>query len=287
MTAYQDVFSLEGLEEGSILYISIQVSDDHPMRDAVLTTDPAPDYDLHRLVRLLGEGSRRYFSRKVFDGTKMEFPSDLSPYRGVIIGCSVHSVNPVDGALQQWQKKLIEFVRYAVLECHIPYLGICGGAQIGLAAFDGQVGSNPVGVGFTPEIERSFLIRETEISLTNEGRCDPLLEGCSDSFGMTAIHSDYMKHAPEDKGFKTLANSSDIGNQIVAYGDKVRLIGLHPEVTREFLDDTVDPLLAAGAFSNIPREEVMSAFDGINPDLTSNRKIVLNFLKNFCTNTSV
>lgn len=282
MIDQENEFSIDGLAENSILYISIQASECHPMRDAVLITDPAPDYDLTRLVRLLGAGSRKYFSARVYDGTRMEFPADLSSFKGLVIGCSVHSVNPMDGPLFPWQEKLIEFVRHAVIDCKIPFLGICGGAQLGVVAFGGTIGPNPRGLGFEPDRERSFLVRETLVTLTESGECDPLLENCKLQFGMAAMHSDYMHSVPEEKGFKVLANSNDLPNQIVAFGSNVRLVGLHPEVTREFLDESVENLLDAGAFSELPRFKIEEAFSSISPDYMSNYNIVKNFLVNFC-----
>ena len=275
-------YQVDGLPERSILYISINVAADHPMRAAVALTDPMPDMDLGRLTRLLGEGSRRYFCEKVIDATTEPLPEDLSAYCGLIIGCSAHSVNPADGPLLPWQVSVRNLVRAAIHDFNLPYLGICGGGQIGLNALGGQVGPNPAGVGFTPEHERSLLIGETTVELTQDGLDDPLFEGCPPVLGMTAIHSDYMQQIPQDNKFKVLAHSKLIPNQAIAYGDRVRLLGLHPEVTREFLDATVELLLDAGGFASLPRDQVNAAFDSISAEARFGKKVVDNFLKNFC-----
>lgn len=276
-------FVVQSLKENSILYVSINVAQDHPMKAVTKQTDPLPDLDLNRLTLLLGTGSRKYFYDVVIDGTCEALPEDLSGFSGLIIGCSAHSMNAADGSLKQWQQQVIDFVRRAVIEFNLPYLGICGGGQLGLRAFGGNVGPNPKGVGFTPEKERSLLIGTTQIELTEKGKIDPLFRGCKERFGMAAIHADYMVDAPREKGFTVLANSSKIPNQVIAYGDKVRLLGLHPEVTRSYLDGTVDSLLDAGAFSPIPINELKRAFSRVCPDPQSNRLIVSNFLRYFCT----
>lgn len=280
-------FVVDSLKENSILYVSINVTQDHPIKAAAMQADPLPDLDLNRLILLLGSGSRKYFYDIVIDGTCEALPEDLSGFSGLIIGCSAHSMNAADGPLEQWQKQVIDLVRRAVLEFNLPYLGICGGGQLGLTALGGKVGPNPKGVGFTPERERSLLIGTTQIELTEKGKIDPLFRGCKEQFGMAAIHADYMIDVPLEKGFTVLANSPKIPNQVVAYGDKVRLLGLHPEVTRSYLDESVDYLLDAGAFSSIPVDELKRAFSGVCPDSQSNYLIVSNFLRYFCAENTL
>ncbi len=275
-------FSIPNLPNNSVLYVSINVSPDHPMKKAVEKTDPYPDMDLNRLIKLLGAGSRRYFYETVIDGTHENLPQDLSQFSGLIIGCSAHSMNPADGHFKPWQEQVIQLVKRAVHDFNLPYLGICGGGQLGLTALGGLVGPNPKGVGFTPDLERSLHIGTTQIQLTEEGELDPLFDGCKSQFGMTAIHADYMLSAPEEKGFRVLANSKAIPNQVIAYGDRVRLLGLHPEVSRSYLDETLPDLLSEGGFSSIPKEELESAFSSICPDPESNRLIISNFLSKFC-----
>jgi hypothetical protein len=106
--------------------------------------------------------------------------------------------------------------------------------------------------------------------------------GCKPMFGMTAIHSDNMAEIPSE-GFQVLAHSEESPNQVVAYGERVRLLGLHPEVSAEFLARTIQPIIDAGAFSSVPREELRAAFASICPSPESNRLILRNFLTHFCT----
>ncbi|GAB4561100.1 MAG: hypothetical protein Tsb0020_08340 [Haliangiales bacterium] len=277
-------FTVEDLPEGSILYVSINVAPDHPLRESVHRyMDPPPDLDLGRLTRSLGPGSRRYFASPVIDGTIDDLPENLSEYRALIIGCSGHSANLDRGPLAPWQERVLKLIQRAVHDYKLPYLGICGGGQLGLVALGGAVGPNPAGVGFKPEEPGSLLIRTTEVTLTEAGQNDPLFEGCATHFGMTAIHADYMSEAPPDKGFVPLAHSADVPNQALAYGDRVRLLGLHPEVTREFLDDTIGPVLDAGAFAVAPRSVLDETFAAICPTPSENAKIIRNFMVNFAT----
>jgi GMP synthase-like glutamine amidotransferase len=275
-------FDVPGLPERSVLYVSANVAPDHPLRESVETyMDPLPDLDLGRITTSLGPGSRRYFVERVLDGTVDELPEDLSGLRGLVIGCSAYSVNLERGPLKPWQERLIALVRRAVFEYRLPYLGLCGGGQLGLVAMGGRVGPNPVGVGFHPDRAGSLVIRTTQVELTEAGKADPLFDGVPASFGMTAIHSDYMAGVPQD-GFTVLASSADIPNQAVAYGDRVRLLGLHPEVTREFLTRTIDPVIEAGAFAVVSKQVLRETFSGLCPTPEGNRRILQNFITHFC-----
>jgi GMP synthase (glutamine-hydrolysing) len=275
-------FEVPGLPERSILYVSINVAPDHPLREAVVThMDPLPDLDLGRLCASLGPGSRSYFVERVLDGTTDALPTELSGLRGLIIGCSAYSVSLERGPLKPWQQRVMDLVRRAVFDYKLPYLGLCGGGQLGLVALGGRVSPNPRGVGFTPEQAGSLVIRTTQVELTEAGKADPLFAGVQPSFGMTAIHSDYMAEVPGE-GFTVLAHSKDIPNQAVAYGDRVRLLGLHPEVTAEFLARTIHPVIDAGAFPSVPREKLRDIFTSICPTPEANRLILKNFLTYFC-----
>jgi GMP synthase-like glutamine amidotransferase len=275
-------FEVPGLPERSVLYVSANVAPDHPLRAAVVThMDPLPDLDLGRITSSLGDGSRRYFVERVLDGTSEQLPRDLSGLRGLVVGCSSYSANLERGPLAPWQERVVALIRLAVLEYKLPYLGLCGGGQLGLVALGGRVGPNPAGVGVAASQPGSIAIRTTEVELTEAGRRDPLFLGVPPTFGMTAIHADYMAEVPSE-GFTVLAHSRDIPNQVVAFGDRVRLLGLHPEVTREFLARTIEPVIAAGAFGSVPRPALREAFANLCPTPESNRLILQNFLTHFC-----
>ncbi len=175
----------------------------------------------------------------------------------------------------------MNLIRLAVHEYKMPYLGMCGGGQLGLVALGGRVGPNPRGVGFAPETEGSLLVRTTEVELTEAGKKDPLLKGMPPAFGLQAIHSDYLSEAPADEGFEVLAHAADIPNQIVAYGDRARLFGVHPEMSRTFIHQLAEGFIATGAFP-VPTASLQAAVDGIRETAEANDLIVKNFLSEFC-----
>ncbi len=210
--------AIAGLPDRSILYISANVHASHPMFNLVRThIDPLPDLDLARISRALGPWVRKYFAERVIDATSEDLPSDIARYRGIMVGCSVHSVNTDRGELAPWQSRPMTFVRRAILEHDKPFLGLCGGGQIGFAALGGKVRENPVGVGFTPERRGSMVVRTTQVNLTDDGRAHPIFRGCPDTLGIQALHSEYLAEIPRDPRFQVLAQSSDVPNQVVAF----------------------------------------------------------------------
>jgi GMP synthase (glutamine-hydrolysing) len=275
--------SIAGLPERSILYISANVHASHPMHRVVRDhLDPLPDLDLSRISRALGPWVRRYFADRVIDATSEELPVDLSMYRGVVLGCSAHSVNTERNTLAPWQSRLVDFVRRAVIDADLPYLGLCGGGQIGLVALGGAVRQNPPGVGFTPDRPGSLVVRTTEVRLTDAGRRDPLFVGCPPSLGINALHSEYLAELPSGHGWRALAHADDVPNQVVAFGDKVRLFGLHPELTFEFLQETASAVVQANGFAQVPRDDLLAAFARMKATLHANTTVLRNFLSRIC-----
>lgn len=270
------------LPDNSLLYISINVDHEHPLRGVVeRSVDPLPDLDLGRITRLLGPSVRRYF-RTVVDGTIDAFPSDLSDIDGIVVGCSGHSVNLAKGPLKPWQERLIQFVRKAILVDDIPYLGLCGGGQVGLVALGGVVESNPPNVGTFSSEPGSIVIGPTRLALTDKGKADVIFQGCSDDLVMAGLHSDYMATLPEAVACDVLANGTKLCNQVIGYKDKVRLFGVHPEISQEFLDETAEQILDEGGFAVAERKDVARAFATMSPNVENNRRVIENFIFGIC-----
>lgn len=243
--------------------------------------DPLPDMDLGRVVESSGPWIREYFAEKVIDGTTESLPTDLSPYSGLVVGCSLHFVNPAREPIFPWQTRIMDLIRTAVHDYRMPFLGMCGGGQLGLTALGGRVGYNPKGVGFYPDNEGSLLIRTTQVEQTEAGRNDPLFKGMPQRFGLQAIHSDYLIEAPAESGFRPLAHASDLPNQIIAYRDKAWLLGAHPEMSKQFILGLAESFIATGAFP-VPTERLRGAISGIQETTEANNLIVRNFLTEAC-----
>jgi len=275
---------IPGLPDRSVLYISVVTHPTHPLHGVMRgRVHPAPDLDLARFVQGGGAGLRRYFAEHVVDGPTAAPPKDLRGYRGVVIGCSLHYFNPDRAPLAPWQQDLVRFVRRVIVDEKLPYFGCCGGASLAHIALGGALSKNPKGPGIDPSAEGSIVIRTTEITLTDEGRSDPLFASFPPSFGMHTVASDYVKDlAP---GCRALAHAADVPNQAIAYGDRVRLLpGLHPEMSRELLQEVAGALIHTGKFGTNPSDSdgMMGAIARITATPHANELLLANFLSAMC-----
>jgi GMP synthase-like glutamine amidotransferase len=284
MTTTQESRTIPGLDDGSILYVSATVHPTHPLHGTFRShVDPAPSYDLGRALKSVGPWIRRYFSEHIFDGTTETLPKDLSRYQGVVVGCSLHFINPERAPIEPWQQGILDLIKRAVHDYDLPFLGMCGGGQLGLVALGGRVGPNPAGVGLAPAAG-SAVVRTTDLKLTECGKRDPIFEGCDGPLSMVAIHSDYLAEAPASAGFSVLAHSDDIPNQVIAWGEKVRLFGVHPEMSSDFVRTMARNVVETGAFGPYPRQALYDAVARMGDTSNATNHVLPNFLAKLCAN---
>jgi len=279
----QQSTEIPGLPERSVLYVSATVHPNHPLHATFRRhVDPAPDFDLGRMVEGAGSWIRPYFAERVIDGTTEELPRDLSGYRGLVVGCSLHFVNPERMPVAPWQQRIMDLIKRAVFDHDMPFLGLCGGGQLGLVALGGRVGPNPAGPGVAPDQAGSLVLRTTPVRLTEEGQRDPLFKGCSPTMGMIAIHSDYLAECPASR-FTALAHADDLPNQVVGYGARARLFGLHPEMSARFVRRMAEAVIGTGEFGPYPKEALFRAVsEGVRETDESGAIIMRNFLSELC-----
>jgi len=276
---------IPGLPDGSVLYISVVTHPSHPMHEVNRRhLHPAPDFDVATYAARIGPWIRRYFAPVVIDGTTTPPPEDLTPYRAVMIGCSLHYFSAQRTPLVPWQEDLVRFVRRVIFETELPFFGVCGGAALGHLALGGELAPNVKGPGIDPETEGSIIFRTTELTLTEEGIADPLFRGFPRQFGVHSIHSDYIAElAP---GCRALAHSADIPNLAIAYGDRVRLVpGGHPELSDEYLRRSSPAFIRTGKFGTDPTkgDVMLNALSHIAPTPDANQHLLPNFLRHFCS----
>lgn len=277
--------SIPNLPNRSVLYVSATVHPTHPMHALYRKfVDPEPNIDFGRVLESVGQSIRPYFPDHIIDGTTEALPEDLSSYRGLIVGCSLHFMNPEREEITPWQHNIMRLIRRAVFEYDLPFLGLCGGGQIGLTALGGTVGPNPKGTGLEPHKSGSLVLRTTSVELTPEGKADPLFENCPDTCDMVAIHSDHLMEYPE--GFRVLGSSADIPNQVLAFGEKVRLFAAHPEMSTEFVQRVAKPIIDAGGLGPYSKSVLEKAVASMRPTPDANGRIIRNFLIHYCAGQS-
>jgi GMP synthase (glutamine-hydrolysing) len=132
-----------------------------------------------------------------------------------LITGSPHSVT----ALEPWAEALAAWTRDLV-EAGRPFLGVCYGHQLLAHAFGGTVTRNP----------RGYEVGTVEVTLTEEGRRDPLLGPLAEPAGALAFHSthnDAVVTLPS--GARRLAFNAVTEVQAFALGEHAWGVQFHPE----------------------------------------------------------
>ncbi len=102
-----------------------------------------------------------------------------------------------------------------------PVLAICYGHQLLADALGGEVGDNP----------RGRRIGTIEVTLTDEGRRDPLLGVFDSPVRFQATHRQVVVRPPE--GATRLASAALDENHAFRYGDRAWAVQFHPEFDAE------------------------------------------------------
>ena len=136
------------------------------------------------------------------------------------------SMNVDDETEFPWLLEEKALIRRAVRELHLPYMGICLGAQLLADALDGEVGQMTV-----PEVGL------LDVNLTAIGLNHPLMKGLPKRFKVLQWHGQEVKKLPS--GAKILASSAHCLVQAYVFGDRALGIQFHSEVTETTVEDWV------------------------------------------------
>lgn len=189
----------------------------------------------------------------------------VQPYKGVVVLGGPDSANDETPKMLAERGKVEE-----VLRRQIPYLGICLGLQVMVKAASGQVMKSPVKeVGFTDQQGEQHVV-----TLTGEGRQDPLFEGLDEVLPVFHLHGESV--GIKDR-MKLLATGKDCYNQIVRVGPTAYGIQSHFELTPEMLElwAMKDPDLTP-----IGKEKLLGQFATIQEAYTqTGNTLFRNFLK--------
>jgi len=110
-----------------------------------------------------------------------------------------------------------------ILKAEIPFLGVCLGAQLLAKASGASVGKSPVE-------ETGF----HDVSLTDDGRKDPLFRGVEGTFKVFQWHGDMFQIPPDGR---LLAENVNCGNQALRVGENAYGLQFHVEAGREMVID--------------------------------------------------
>ena len=177
---------------------------------------------------------------------------DLDDYSGIIIGGSpFNASDPVEdkSALQLRVEKELATLLDEVVERDLPFLGACYGV--------GTLGVHQGGV-----IDRTFgePPGAVEVTLTDEGRDDPLFAGMPTTFTAFVGHKEAVSTPPP--GSVVLATSPSCPVQAFRVGSHLYATQFHPELDVEGIVTRVQVYRNAGYFSPDALDEVIRGLRG-------------------------
>lgn len=154
----------------------------------------------------------------VYSFTDQELPDPSGISAAIVMGCPESVYNFRD---YPHLTKLYAFVA-AVIRQNLPYLGICGGAQMLAKVLGAEVKPNPVKE-----------IGSCQVHLTEKGKRDFLFNGFDDKFEVFQWHGDTFK---VPFGAELLVEGADCTNQAFRKGN---LVGLQFHLEAKLAEATV------------------------------------------------
>ncbi len=201
----------------------------------------------------------------IVDLDKGQSLPDLTNYKALVVLGGPDSANDDTSKM----KDELAFIQQA-LEAKVPYLGICLGLQTLVKAAGGRVVKGEVKeVGFiNPDGNQHT------VSVTAEGKADPLLAGLPDELNVFQLHGETVELT---SSMKVLATGKFCRNQIIKVAANAYGIQSHFEVTPEMLDVWAeqDPDLIP-----IGRNKLVADLEAIKQSYTNiGQTLLRNFLR--------
>lgn len=194
---------------------------------------------------------------------------DLDKYSGVIVGGSPFtSSDPADGksAVQHRVERELAALLDRIVAEDFPFLGACYGVGT-LGLHQGAVIDRTYGEG----------LGGVTISLTQEGRQDPLLRGLPEQFTAFVGHKEACTVLPP--GAVLLAGSAACPVQMFRIRANLYATQFHPELDAEGLITRIDIYRHAGYFPRDSAEDLMD--DARQFSATEPMKILHNFVERY------
>ncbi|MGO1319595.1 MAG: glutamine amidotransferase [Galactobacter sp.] len=193
--------------------------------------------------------------------------ASLQQYSGVILGGSPFtSTDPAPSDVQvRVEAQLMELIS-TVLEHDLPFLGLCYGVGILGRAAGGVVDRQyPEPVG------------PSTISVTDEGKTDPMLAGMPQTFTAFVGHKEAMSALPA--GATLLATSGPAPVQMFRLGANVYATQFHPGLDGRGLAQRIDAYKHHGYFD--PSEASTLTEIALTTDVSHARVVLSNFVRRY------
>lgn len=187
---------------------------------------------------------------------------NLDAYAAVIMGGG--PANFADDKVLRYEAWLIALVRN-IIATDKPFLGMCLG-----------IGTMAMALGVRPSFEFGEPVVAMEISQTDEGARDPLLEGGPSNFHALVGHKEGIGAAPA--GAVELARSATCV-QMLRHGQNVYATQFHPELDIDGLAIRVEAYKTHGYFA--PDEGRKLVEDARQADIRHGVKVLKNFVARY------
>ncbi|MGC3994864.1 MAG: glutamine amidotransferase [Propionicimonas sp.] len=173
-------------------------------------------------------------------------PLDLSQYSGAILGGSSFNISDAQKTdLQRRVEADLAALVEEIVDTDYPFLGMCYG-----------VGTVSTHLGGTIDRTHSEPVGPIEVTLTADGREDPLLAGIGDAFEAFVGHKEACNGTPP--GVVLLATGADCPVQMYRVGTNVYVTQFHPELDADDLTARMRIYQHAGYFDPAELDDLIA-----------------------------
>jgi GMP synthase (glutamine-hydrolysing) len=194
---------------------------------------------------------------------------DLSTYSGIIVGGGPFNTSILHEAKSDLQKRVegdFAGLLDEVVRNDFPFFGACYGVGT-LGSHQGALINDTFAESDTP----------TTISLTAEGKKDPLLAGVPDTFQAIAVHKEACEQLPPHAVL--LASSIPCPIQMFRIKSNLYATQFHPELDKHGLKVRVEIYKHAGYFAPEDGDALVAA--AAAADLSYAPKVLQNFVQRY------
>jgi GMP synthase (glutamine-hydrolysing) len=214
---------------------------------SIRAEDAAADDEYAAMMRFTGLDSDGLHCVRLTDRAMGQV--DLADWSGIILGGGPYNVSDAEDSKSETQRRveseLLPLIRRMV-DRDFPFLGCCYGV--------GTLGSV---VGATVDRTSTEPVGALTVTLTAEGRRDPLFADLPDVFDAYGGHKEGASELPPD--LVRLAFSADCPVQAFRVGDNVYATQFHPELDADGMVTRIDVYKDYGYFAPQTAESLKAA----------------------------